>query len=76
MTIVDQVMSGSIPLDSEAITAAVSGSPGFADAPVENLALVVLGICWVIGIVDAYRLAAAAEAGAASRSNASPPGSP
>lgn len=61
LIIVDRINSGDIRVDTGAITEMVSNSTGGADILLENIALVVLGICWLIGIIDSYRLGVAQE---------------
>ena len=55
MTILDRMYSGEIPVDSEAIADMVASSGNGADTTLAHLALVVLGICWLVGIIDTYR---------------------
>jgi len=61
LTIVDRINSGDIPVDTGAIAEMVSNSTGGADSFTENTALIVLGACWLIGIIDSYRLGVAQE---------------
>jgi hypothetical protein len=61
LTIVDRINSGDIPVDTGAIAEMVSNSTSGADSFIENLAVVVLGACWLIGIIDSYRLGVAQE---------------
>lgn len=61
LTIIDRINSGDIPLETDAIAEMVSNSTSGADSLVENTALIVLGACWLIGIIDSYRLGAAQE---------------
>ncbi len=56
LTIVDNIYSGEIPVDTGAITELVSNSISSADNLVVNISLVVVGACWLIGIIDSYRL--------------------
>lgn len=58
LTIVDRINSGDIPVDTGAIAEMVSNSTSGADSLVESAALIVLGACWLIGIIDSYRLGA------------------
>ena len=60
-TIVDRINSGDIPVDTVAIAEMVSDSTNGADSPVANISLIVLGACWLIGVVDSYRLGIAQE---------------
>jgi len=61
LTIVDRINSGDVPVDTGAISEMVSNSAGGADSFIANTALIVLGICWLIGIFDSYRLGVAQE---------------
>jgi len=49
------------PVDTGAISEMVSNSAGGADSFIANTVLIVLGICWLIGIFDSYRLGVAQE---------------
>lgn len=59
--VVDQVLSGDVALEAEAISQAVSNSTTTADSLIDNISLVVLFACWLVGILDSYRLGAAQE---------------
>ena len=61
LTIVDRINSGDIPIETGAIAEMVSNSTSGADSLVESTAVIVLGACWLIGIIDSYRLGAAQE---------------
>ena len=61
LTIVDGINSGDIPIDTVAIAEMVSNSTSGADNFIENIAVIVLGACWLIGIIDSYRLGVAQE---------------
>ena len=61
LTIIDRINSGDIPLETNAIAEMVSNSTSGANSLVENTALIVLGACWLIGIIDSYRLGIAKE---------------
>ena len=61
LTIVDRINSGDISVDTGAIAEMVSNSTSGADSFIENTALIVLGACWLIGIIDSYRLGVAQE---------------
>ena len=61
LTIVDRVNGGEIPVDTGAIAEMVSNSTSGADGFIENIAVVVLMTCWLIGIIDSYRLGVAQE---------------
>ena len=59
--IVDRINSGDIPVDAGAIAELVSSSTSAADSVIGNIALLVLAACWLIGIIDSYRLGVAQE---------------
>ena len=61
LTIVDRIYSGDIPVDTGAIAEIVSNSTSGADSLIENIAVIVLVACWLIGIIDSYRLGVAQE---------------
>ena len=56
LTIVDRINSGDIPIETSAIAEMVTNSTSGADSFIENTAVIVLGACWLIGIIDSYRL--------------------
>ncbi len=56
LTIVDRINSGEIPVEAGAITELVSKSTSGADDSVLNIAALVVVTCWLIGIIDSYRL--------------------
>ena len=57
LAVVDSMTSGEIPLDAGAITDLASSSISSADNSLVNYSLIVLGVCWLIGIIDSHRLA-------------------
>ena len=61
LTIVDRINSGDIPVDTAAIADMVSNSTSGGVSLIDNIAVVVLGACWLIGIIDSYRLGVAQE---------------
>jgi hypothetical protein len=61
LTIFERINSGDIPVDTGAIAEMVSNSTSSADSLIENTALIVLAVCWLIGIIDSYRLGVAQE---------------
>jgi hypothetical protein len=61
MLIVDRIVSGDISMEAGAIAQAVSNSTTAADSLVENAAVIVLVACWLVGIIDSYRLGAVQE---------------
>ena len=56
LTIIDRINSGEIPVETGTITELVSNSTGGADSSILNIAALVVGACWLIGIIDSYRL--------------------
>jgi hypothetical protein len=61
LTIVDRINTGDVPVETGAIAELVSNSTSGADSFIENTAAIVLGACWLIGIIDSYRLGVAQE---------------
>ena len=61
LTIVDRINTGDVPVETGAIAELVSISASGADSFIENTAVIVLGACWLIGIIDSYRLGVAQE---------------
>lgn len=61
LTIIDRVNSGDIPVETGAITEMLSNTTSGTDSFIENTAVIVLGLCWLIGIIDSYRLGVAQE---------------
>ena len=61
LTIADRINSGDIPVETGAIAEMVSNSTNGADSLIENISVIVLGACWLIGIIDSYRLGIAQE---------------
>jgi hypothetical protein len=56
LTIVDSIKSGEIPVETGAIAELVSNSTSGADSSIVNFSVIVFGACWLIGIIDSYRL--------------------
>ena len=61
LTIVDRINSGDIPVETGAIAEMVSNSTNGAVSLIKNISVIVLGACWLIGIIDSYRLGIAQE---------------
>jgi hypothetical protein len=61
LTIVDRINSGEIPGETGAIAEMVSNSTNGGDSLIVNISVIVLGACWLIGIIDSYRLGIAQE---------------
>ncbi len=56
LSIIDSINGGEVPVESGTITELVTNSIGSADNLIVNISLIVVGACWVIGIIDSYRL--------------------
>ena len=56
LTIVDRINSGEIPVETGSITELISISTSGAESSILNIAALVVGACWLIGIIDSYRL--------------------
>jgi len=56
LNIVDSINRGEIPVESGAITELVSNSISSADNLIVKISLLVVGACWVVGIIDSYRV--------------------
>ena len=54
--IVEKIQSGGVQLDVTAITELVSKQATGAEAQLLNIATTVISICWLIGIIDSYRI--------------------
>ena len=61
LEISEKIQRGDLQLDIQAITALMSQQPSSTDTQALNFATAVLFICWLIGIVDAYRAGRARE---------------
>jgi len=62
-TIVDRIVSGEIPLDTGAISAVVTNSSDDLGSTISSISVYVFLACWLIGIIDSYRVGAALENG-------------
>jgi hypothetical protein len=60
-TIVDRVVSGEIPLESGAISELVVNSSNDSDGLMPSISVIVFCACWLIGIIDSYRVGMALE---------------
>jgi hypothetical protein len=56
LTVLDRMNSGEIPVEAAAITELVSKSAAGAEGSTLNIAALVFGACWLVGIIDSYRL--------------------
>ncbi len=61
LTIVDRINSGEIPIEVGAITELVSRSVSGAEGSIIDFATLVVVACWLIGIIDSYRLGIVSE---------------
>jgi len=61
LSVVDRINSGEIPLDTGAINAAIADSTSGGDSLRVNIAVMVFIACWLIGIIDSYRIGAMEE---------------
>ena len=55
-TVLDRMNSGEIPLEAAAITEMVSQSTAAMEDSTLNIAALVFATCWLVGIIDSYRL--------------------
>jgi hypothetical protein len=56
LKIVEQIQNGSVPLDATSITELVSMQTAGAESQLPDIATAIVMICWVIGIIDSYRV--------------------
>lgn len=61
LTIAERVVTGDMPLDVGAIAEAAAESSGTDGSLTLKAAVIVVTICWLIGIADAYRIGAVQE---------------
>ena len=61
--IVDRVVSGEIPLDTGSISELVANSPNDSDSLISSISMFVFLVCWLIGIIDSYRIGNRLEEG-------------
>jgi hypothetical protein len=59
--IMDRINSGEVALDEAAISSLVSDSVSSSDSTLMNISVTVLVVCWLIGIIDSYRLGLARD---------------
>ena len=60
-TVIDRISGGDIPVDSDALTVMISGSTDETHSLAVTISLTVLFVCWLIGIIDSYRIGIAQE---------------
>ncbi len=56
LTIVDRINSGESPVEAGAIAELASIPTSGAEGSISNIAALVVGAVWIIGIIDSYRL--------------------
>lgn len=56
LTILDEINSGEVLAEAATITDLVAKTTSGAEDPIMNIAVLVVGACWLIGIADSYRL--------------------
>lgn len=61
--IVDGVVSGDIPADAGAITELLANTSNGSDSAAVTASTIIFGACWLIGIVDSYRVGVALARG-------------
>ncbi len=59
--VVERINAGDIPADFAQIVEMATATTTGTHSPAENTAPIVLLICWLAGIIDAYRLGTAAK---------------
>jgi len=61
LIVVDRINSGEIPIETRAITEAIANSTSGTESLTVKISVIILGVCWLIGIIDSYRLGKAQE---------------
>lgn len=56
-----QIQQGAVPLDAAAITRLIAEQPTGGDSGPAGVAGILLAVCWLVGIVDAWRLGRARD---------------
>jgi len=64
--LVDKVKSGEVALNSQALAAEISQNPIIIDQQLVSTLTYILITCWLVGIIDAYRLGIKKDAKASS----------
>ena len=59
--IVDGVVSGDISVDAGAMTELLSNASSGSDSTAVTVSTIIFGTCWLIGIVDSYRVGIALD---------------
>ena len=61
LQLTDKIQSGDVPLDAVTITELVSQQSTGAEAQLLDVATYVFIICWLIGVIDSYRMGRAQD---------------
>jgi len=56
LSVIESINSGEMPLDTGALTELAANSVSSADNSTVNISLFVIVACWLIGMIDSYRL--------------------
>ena len=59
--IVDRIVSGEIPLEAGPVSELAANSSAGSDSMLSSVALFIFIACWLIGIIDSYRVGVALE---------------
>ena len=54
--IVDRIVSGEIPVDAAVISGLASDPSGGSGSLIPGLSTFIFGACWLIGVIDSYRV--------------------
>lgn len=58
LAIIDQISLDDLPIDAESVVAMASNTTSDSASVIVNLSAIVLGLCWLFGIIDSYKLGA------------------
>jgi len=61
LAIIDQISLDELPVDAEGMLVLASHSTSGSASAIVNMSVIVLGLCWLFGIVDSYKLGAKQE---------------
>lgn len=56
LAVIGRISMGEIPMDAGTLALLPADSANGSAGEIANIALIVLGLCWLFGIVDAYKL--------------------
>ena len=56
LTVIDRVSLGDIPIDAGTIAVLAADSTSHSASVTVNISMILLGLCWLFGIIDSYRL--------------------